>query len=473
MSPSWRRPAPRGIGYDPESHPGTLTTVEGPSWWRARARTCDDSWVSPDPLRVADGYRRAYRPADHRLVGGVSAGLAEHLGVPVLYVRLVFIVATWMQGAGVIAYLLLWRFLPLERPELSPGLESATRRGLRTRDRTGPTEIAQTIALGAVGVGVLFLIQATGRGIGGGLFAPLLVGVVGLAVIWRQFDDVAWERWMRQTRGWAFASRLAAGAALVALAVLYFLGKEGGWGAALNLASALVIAVLGIGLILGPWISRLVGDLGEERRERVRSQERADVAAHLHDSVLQTLALLQKNAGDSATVATLARRQERELRAWLYGDDEQAGDSLVAALRAAAAEVEDTHRVPVEVIAVGDAPLDSDALALSRAAREAMINAAKHAKVERIDVYAETDGHVAEVFVRDRGVGFDLATIAADRMGVRGSIVDRVERHGGTASVRSGPGEGTEVALRVTLSPGEPTTGPAPAEPPPTEEAPS
>ncbi|MCW2789678.1 MAG: ATPase [Aeromicrobium sp.] len=396
-------------------------------------------------------YRRAYRPADRRLVGGVASGVADHLGVPVLYVRLAFIVATWLQGIGVIAYLLLWRFLPLSRPDLAPGLESATRRGLRTGSRTGTTEIAQTIALGAVGVGVLLLIQSTGRGIGGNLFAPLLVGVVGLAVIWRQYDDVAWGRWMRQTRGWAFASRIGVGVVLVALAALFFLTQEGGWGAALDLASALVIALLGVLLILGPWVTRLLGDLSEERRERVRSQERADVAAHLHDSVLQTLALLQKNAGDAAAVATLARRQERELRAWLYGTDQQTGDSLVAALRAAAADIEDTHRVPVEVIAVGDAPLDPDVTALARAAREAIVNAAKHAHVDRVDVYAETDGRTAQVFVRDRGVGFDPATIAEDRMGVRGSIVDRVERHGGTASVRSAPGEGTEVALSIPL----------------------
>jgi signal transduction histidine kinase/phage shock protein PspC (stress-responsive transcriptional regulator) len=396
-------------------------------------------------------YRRAYRPADRRLVGGVASGVADHLGVPVLYVRLAFIVATWLQGIGVIAYLLLWRFLPLSRPDLAPGLESATRRGLRTGSRTGTTEIAQTIALGAVGVGVLLLIQSTGRGIGGNLFAPLLVGVVGLAVIWRQYDDVAWGRWMRQTRGWAFASRIGVGVVLVALAALFFLTQEGGWGAALDLASALVIALLGVLLILGPWVTRLLGDLSEERRERVRSQERADVAAHLHDSVLQTLALLQKNAGDAAAVATLARRQERELRAWLYGTDQQTGDSLVAALRAAAADIEDTHRVPVEVIAVGDAPLDPDVTALARAAREAIVNAAKHAHVDRVDVYAETDGRTAQVFVRDRGVGFDPATIAEDRMGVRGSIVERVERHGGTASVRSAPGEGTEVALSIQL----------------------
>ena len=407
-------------------------------------------------------YRRAHRPADRRAVGGVATGLADHLGVPVLYVRLAFIIGTWFQGVGVIAYLALWRLLPLQSPELSPGLESATRRGLRSgsRGRLGTTETAQTIALAAVGIGVLLLIQATGRGIGNGLFGPLLVAVVGVAVIWRQFDDAAWDRWMRETRGWAFAARIAAGAALVAVAAIYFLTKEGGWGAAINLASALVIAVLGLGLILGPWIVRLAADLADERRERVRSQERADVAAHLHDSVLQTLARLQKNAGDAGAVATLARRQERELRAWLYGKDESAGDSLVAALRAAAAEVEDVHHVPVEVIAVGDAPLDPDVAALAKAAREAMINAAKHAGVDRVDVYAECDGRTAQVFVRDRGTGFDLAAIADDRMGVRGSIIDRVERHGGTASIRSRPGEGTEVALSVPVRTGDPVTAP-------------
>jgi signal transduction histidine kinase/phage shock protein PspC (stress-responsive transcriptional regulator) len=398
-------------------------------------------------------YRRAYRPAERRLVGGVAAGLAEHLGVPVVYVRVVFVVATWVQGVGVLAYLVLWRLLPLQRPELSPGLESATRRGLRggTGQRTGPAEVVQTVALGAIGIGVLLLIQTSGRGLDDGVFGPLLVAIVGVAVVWRQLDDVTWARWMRQTSGWAFASRVAAGAGLIALAAIYFLGKEGGWGAVVDLASALAIAVLGLGLILGPWIARLLGDLSDERRERVRSQERADVAAHLHDSVLQTLALLQKNAGDASAVAALARRQERELRDWLYGNDEHPGDSLLAALRASAAEVEDVHRVPVEVVSVGDVPLDADMTALARAAREAMVNAAKHAGVDRIDVYAETDGRAAEVFVRDRGVGFDPETIADDRMGVRASIVARVERHGGTATIRSRPGEGTEVALRVPV----------------------
>jgi len=302
-----------------------------------------------------------------------------------------------------------------------------------------------------VGVGVLLFLQVTGRGISDALVGPALVAVVGLTVIWRQFDDVAWRRWMRQTSGVGFAVRIAAGAVLIALAAIYFLTQERGWSAMVDLAAALGIALIGLVLILGPWITKLLGDLTEERRALVRSQERADVAAHLHDSVLQTLALLQKNAGDQAAVATLARRQERELRAWLYGTDEQPGDSLVAALRSSAADVEDAHRVPVEVIAVGDARLDPDVGAVAKAAREAMINAAKHAGVDRIDVYAEATAETVNVFVRDRGVGFDLDTIAEDRMGVRGSIVDRVERHGGTVTIRSKPGEGTEVAMTVPV----------------------
>lgn len=408
-------------------------------------------------------YRRAFRPADHRLIGGVATGLADHLGVPVLYVRLAFVALTWLHGVGVIAYLLLWRLLPLQTPELSPGLESASRRGLRSPSSTVRREIVQAVAVGGLGIGVLVLIQASGRGVAGGVFVPLLIGVVGLAVVWRQLDNAAWARWMRGTQGWAFTSRIAAGALLVAVSAIYLLTRDGGWSAAITFSAALVVALLGVALLLGPWILKLARELGDERRERVRSQERADVAAHLHDSVLQTLALLQKNAGDAAAVATLARRQERELRSWLYGSDERPGDSLVAALRAAGVEIEDAHRVPVEIIAVGDAPLDPDVTALARAAREAMVNAARHAGVDRIDVYAESDGRAAEVFVRDRGVGFDLEAIADDRMGVRGSIIGRVERHGGSASIRSRPGEGTEVALRMPIREARPTQEAGPA----------
>lgn len=400
-------------------------------------------------------YRRAFRPAEHRLVGGVAAGLAEHLGVQVTYVRLAFVVTTFFNGAGVIAYLLLWRFLPLQEPDMSPGLESATRTGYRASARPAArrtkVEALQTAAICAIGLGLLLLVQVSGRGISWRILMPLLIGLVGLTLIWRQFDDANWSRWMRQTSGWGSAARIAAGVVLVGFSGLYFLSQERGWGALVDLASATGVALIGIGLILGPWIVKLTSDLSAERRERVRSQERADVAAHLHDSVLQTLALLQKNAADPGTVSTLARRQERELRAWLYGDESQRGDTLVALLTSAAADVEGDHHTAVEVIAVGDAPLDADVSALAKAAREAMINAAKHAGVDRIDVYAEVAGRLAEVFVRDRGIGFDQTAIGEDRMGVRGSIVDRIERHGGTVTIKSAPGEGTEVKMSLPL----------------------
>lgn len=425
--------------------------------------------ADPLPAPGASPVRRAYRPAEERFVGGVAAGLARHLDVPVLWVRIGFVVATWFDGAGVVAYLLLWGFLPLRRPEASPGLESASRRGLRTpRDGGRVPEAAQAAAVLAVGAGVVLLLNGTGR-LGGSLLLPLLVVVVGVAVVWRQIDDASWQSWLTRTSGSGFVLRVAAGAALVAVGVLVLVTQERGLSGVRDLGVALAVAVVGLLLLLGPWVLSLVSDLGSERRERIRSQERADVAAHLHDSVLQTLALLQKNADDPAAVATLARRQERELRAWLYGEETSSAGSLAAALRDVRAEVEQTHRLPVELVVVGDTALDGDAgaglVALVRATREAVVNAAKHAGVDHVDVYAEVGSQAVEVFVRDRGVGFDLDAVADDRMGVRSSIVGRMERHGGTARVSSTPGEGTEVALTMPLPTSAPSTPPPAPEP--------
>jgi signal transduction histidine kinase len=172
------------------------------------------------------------------------------------------------------------------------------------------------------------------------------------------------------------------------------------------------------------------------------------MAAHLHDSVLQTLALMQKRADDPREVAALARRQERELRSWLNtGSRREPGASLAAALEAAVVEVEDAHGVPVEVVAVGDRPLDERAEALVAATREAVLNAVKFAPGARISVYAEVRGEHVEVFVRDRGPGFDLDAVPPDRRGLRESVLGRMERHGGRAAIHTRPGEGTEVEL--------------------------
>lgn len=411
---------------------------------------------APGAGHAGGSTRRAYRPVDERVLAGVSAGLAEHLGLPVLWVRVGFVVGTFVHGAGLLAYLLLWWFLPLKAPVDTPGLASARRRGLRSGSG-GPArlEVVQSAAIVAIGMGVLGLMSLDGGWLQGWML-PLLLVVTGVAVVWRLFDDRTWNSWLRQTEGPASLLRLAVGVTLIGLGAVYVLTVNRGWSAALDFGAALAIAVVGVGLILGPWILGLWTDLGEERRERIRSQERADVAAHLHDSVLQTLALLQKNADDPATVATLARRQERELRDWLYGRQDDTA-TFAAALRDLAAEVESNHRVPVEVVTVGDVAVDDSLRALLAATVEAVVNAAKHSGADRVDVYAERVGGETErieVFVRDRGAGFDPDAIPEDRLGVRGSIIGRVERHGGTARVRSS-GDGTEVALTMPVAPKE------------------
>jgi signal transduction histidine kinase len=243
------------------------------------------------------------------------------------------------------------------------------------------------------------------------------------------------------------------GIALVIGAALLFLTQIDALGAARDAAFTAIVAIFALALILAPFIWRLGRNLAEERAERVRSQERAEVAAHLHDSVLQTLTLMQKRANDPREVAALARRQERELRDWLAGDRQQrpsGSGGFATALRIAAEEVEDAYLVQIEVVTVGDRALDEPGTAVIGAAREALTNAAKFAaEGGPISVYAEVGADTIEAFVRDRGPGFDPGRTPADRRGVRESIVGRMQRHGGTATIASVPGAGTEVALRI------------------------
>jgi len=245
--------------------------------------------------------------------------------------------------------------------------------------------------------------------------------------------------------------RIAIGVAIT-LGLLHHLTKGLHFAAAIGVVA---ISAAMLGFLVAPWFMGLGRSLSFERAARIREQERAELAAHLHDSVLQTLALIQKRAGDPREVAGLARRQERELRSWLLerpGRGEQ--DSIATALERAAVEVEELHRVPVEVVTVGDGPLTDRLEAMVGAAREAMTNAAKFASSERVDLYAEVEPERVEVFVRDRGVGFDPQAIPADRRGVRDSIVARMERHDGRAAVHSAPGAGTEVELVMELGAG-------------------
>jgi signal transduction histidine kinase/phage shock protein PspC (stress-responsive transcriptional regulator) len=407
--------------------------------------------------------RRAVRDTESPVLGGVAAGLARHLGLPVLWVRVAFVVTACLHGLGGILYLALWLMLPAD-PGLemsTPGAESASRGGRRPRRIRRLADAGPAIALAALALGGVLVVEAIfGQGF---VLVPIALGVAGVTLLWRQADETQRERWLDTTGridparvvfgsgGWASYARVAAGVVLVFVSLGFFALRGGSWGMARDLTIAGLLGVVGLVVVIGPWIHRLATDLTAERAERVRTQERADVAAHLHDSVLQTLALIQKNSSDGQTVARLARAQERDLRAWLYAGESASADTVAAALRSAAAEVEDSHGVAVDVVVVGDRPFSEAARPVVAAAREAIVNAAKHARVDRVDVYAEITPALVEVFVRDRGVGFDPAAVADDRHGVAHSIVDRMTRHGGSADVRSTPGEGTEVRLSLPL----------------------
>ena len=415
------------------------------------------------PIPQQGAPPKAYRSADDSVIGGVAAGLAEHLRLPVLWVRIAFVLMTVAGGFGLLFYAGLWMFLPVQRhfDDSAPGLAAAGRQGKRTGRRLRLVDYGPLIALGAIGLGIAVLFTMI---IGRGAFLwPVLLGLGGVAVLWRQADEAQRERWvdstgrisvLRAVVGTGGASaylRLVFGMVMVIGAITLFSVGGGGWGAARDVGLAATLGILGVGFIVGPWLYRLSSDLSEERAERVRSQERADVAAHLHDSVLQTLALIQKSAADPATVTRLARAQERDLRSWLF--DSSGGDptTLAAALRAMGGEVDATYGVPVEIVCVGDLSVTEELRALVLATREAVVNAARHSGADKVDVYAEARPGSVEVFVRDRGVGFDPDAVAADRHGLRDSIVERMRRHGGSAEVRStpgsGPGSGTEIRL--------------------------
>ncbi|MEO9325817.1 PspC domain-containing protein [Nocardioides sp. C4-1] len=405
--------------------------------------------------------RRAHRDLQESMVGGVASGLAEHLGWPRLWVRVGFVVATALSGFGLVVYAALWVLLPAGSAfvHAAPGLESATRGGRRPGARRRLSDAGPVLVLGMLGLAAVFTVQAVFGS--GAVFWPVTVAVAGVALLWRQADEAQRERWfdaegrLHPVRivfgrgGWAAYARVAAGLGLL-LSAVFIVGLDGGSlreasGAAI--AGALVLVAFAV--VIGPWVWRLASELGDERAERVRTQERADVAAHLHDSVLQTLALIQKNAGDQVTVARLARAQERDLRSWLFADESTDESTVASALRGVAAEVEDSRGITVDVVTVGDALFDESLRPIVAAARESLVNAAKHAGVPRVDVYAEITDAAVDVFVRDRGVGFDPDAVAADRHGVRHSILDRMHRHGGTGEIRSGAGDGTEVRLHL------------------------
>ena len=445
------------------------------------------SWTPP--ATTAPTTRLPLRRPDHgRWFGGVAVGLAAHLHAPVALVRLAFVLLAPLAGAGLFLYIFWWLTVPAGDPadaarDARPSAVSrlATRQGLVQPGRRLPlTDIAVGVVL-VVGAALLIAMRS-GADLDLQWLLPVLVVLAGVGLAWSNLDAVQRGRLRERAGGRTPVSvlRLVGGLVLAGAGVLLVVGQGTGRGVEAGVLVQAVVAavavIVGAGLVLAPWWLRLVRELGDERAARARESERADIAAHLHDSVLQTLALIRARSDDPAEVARMARAQERELREWMYDERPAPGTSVAAAVRAVVAEVEDSRSGPsgdpvaIESVLVGDRVPDADTEALIQATREALVNAVVHGRPP-VSLYLEVGTAEVEVFVRDHGEGFDVESIGPDRFGVRESIMGRVRRRGGSATVTCRPGRGTEVHLRVpvrsTAAPAVPVgaaaTGPVPA----------
>jgi signal transduction histidine kinase len=396
-------------------------------------------------MTMPNQARRLYRVTDTRVLGGVAGGIAAHLNCSVILIRVAFVILAAVNGLGALMYAIFWAVLPA-----APSSQG------KSRSRR------QLVPFLALGAGILLVSSMVNNG---GTWSALgwvvAVVAVGAGIIWRQADPKRRERWSATVpqAPWLGAVlegdrrglllRLIGGGALVVAGIIGTLAVVSGpdVSALVNGLIFGLLALAGVGIALAPLLWRVFGQLRAESEARIREQERAEVAAMIHDRVLHTLALIQRNSGDPKSVLRLARGQERELRGWLYRSTASPAERFAAALEEAAAEVEDTFAIAVEVVVVGDRDVDDRVRALVAAAREAMVNAARHAKVSSVSLYAEVEEEQTSVFIRDRGVGFDPSTVDEDRHGVRGSIVGRMQRHGGRSEIRSEPGNGTEVRL--------------------------
>ncbi len=393
---------------------------------------------TPDRLQVLRG--RLTRSNEDRIVAGLAAGLGLRLGVPIVFARAAFVSLTLAGGFGIICYLVGWLTTPDER-EYGSMIEAEH-----------PPSTAQKFGLALIFYAVLVALQAVGLWFGPIVWPAILV-IFGAALIWDRAGVESRRRLTRLARPADNGTRRSKtqiffGAALMAVGIVVVLASLDSIQSLGPAAIAVLLTAAGFMLLFGPWIWGLFEELTDERRARIRSEERAEMAAHLHDSVLQTLAMIQRS-DDPQRMTTLARAQERDLRAWLFDPAgvDNAG-TVGEGITGAAAKVEAAFDVPVEVVVVGDRPIDNAADTLVAAAAEAMANAAEHSGARTISVYVECTEDAVEAWVTDQGSGFDPDAVPDDRKGISESILARMTRAGGQANVISTPGEGSEVHLR-------------------------
>lgn len=402
------------------------------------------------------------RPKHGRWLTGVCKGVAMHLGISVVWVRLAFLALTFLYGAGPIAYVFLWIFMPTGDPAavsrpipvqeapLAPGNAPLT--PTPDTDRISPPEslneavrrapkpaLVALAGFALLAIGLLLVSSGTDSQI----VPPILLALAGIALSWMNFS----------TKGRRLPFMLGGIALIFAGWALYVSNVTIiNWGTSpRRIILSGFIMILALVVAVMPWANAMLQQLSQEQALKEREEERADMTAHLHDGVLQTLALVQLHSKEPNTVFTLARGQERELREWLYQERSTSDRSVGAGLKQIAAAVEDEHGKPIEVVTVGDARPSAQTDALLDAARQALVNAATHGG-EPISLYCEASDTMVEVFVRDHGNGFDPDAVPPDRLGIRESIIGRIKRRGGTVEIVSRTGWGTEVRMHMPIA---------------------
>lgn len=432
------------------------------------------------------GYAQPGSGQPGRVIAGVCAGLSLHLGVPVSICRLLM-VALSCTGVGLFLYLWLWLFVRAGDPwEAALSRDAAQRTasvrlaapnntnaggnlaGLRQTGpslgtKNGPTPVnfapankeisaARGIlsALALLGLALVLFWAGPGRIFNSPWLGPATLMICGFLLILGQITrlDAAWRppsQWGRS--GWLTWGLLTLGIIMLTGGVVFLIGFTGSYLDTLRGALAAIVALAAVAVAFTPLVVRLTRQMSATRAEQALANQRADIAAHLHDGVLQTLTLIRSRADDPKQVAALARAQERELRAWLYTDRPAENTSLAADFKTLAGQIEDLYATPIDVVTVGDTTPGTWSEPLLAATREALANACRHGKPP-VSLYVEINNEKAQAFVKDRGPGFDLENIDPQRHGVRHSIIERLERHHGSARIKNSPG-GCEIEMEV------------------------